>query len=507
MNPNGSFERDLERWLQAEAPARAPEGLHAAVIDLGTPPGRPDLAAPQGAGKRLHAGLWLLDHTTSFGDLAVPAYSARAIPNAQSAPHPFVTQKSLEWTLRVAPSEDEARALADYMPETQHGKLLSNPAAKAVLAGIAAIVVKKMMGGGGRGFLHRRLDVGLVELDRVGERLVPRAGVVAPVPDVAESAYRAIVLGIRDYVGKHAFPGVVIGLSGGIDSGSNHRPHVLLGPGHFVLEHEYVERDIPLHAPPVQILHEPGQIRPGEVVGPHARVEFLQAEINRVRAVLDGGAKSSPIHAVGKDVVVIGGGDTGTDCVGTALRQGCRSLQQIEIMPQPPMDRAGDNPWPEWPKVHKLDYGQEEAAARFGRPADPWRLRAYTVIFEADTRAGRLFDLALIATILASVLVVILDSVGPITARYGTLFDVYSVGRLAEPAAGAAAGGSAPASRRDSGGPALWHWHPPSAPAPGARRAGARADAGFGLSPIQRNRAADGGKIYLADAATRSIWR
>jgi len=74
------------------------------------------------------AGLWLVDHTTSFGDLAVPAYSARVIPNVQSAPHPFVTQKSLEWTLRVAPSEDEARALADYMPETQHGKLLSNPA-------------------------------------------------------------------------------------------------------------------------------------------------------------------------------------------------------------------------------------------------------------------------------------------------------------------------------------------------------------------------------------------
>jgi NAD+ synthase (glutamine-hydrolysing) len=60
--------------------------------------------------------------------------------------------------------------------------------------------------------------VGLVELDRVGERLVPRAGTLAPVPDVAESAYRAIVLGVRDYVGKHDFPGVVIGLSGGIDS-------------------------------------------------------------------------------------------------------------------------------------------------------------------------------------------------------------------------------------------------------------------------------------------------
>jgi glutamate synthase (NADPH/NADH) small chain len=64
--------------------------------------------------------------------------------------------------------------------------------------------------------------------------------------------------------------------------------------------------------------------------------------------------------------VVIGGGDTGTDCVGTAIRQGCRSLLQIEIMPRPPLERAADNPWPEWPKLYKLDYGQEEAAAKFG---------------------------------------------------------------------------------------------------------------------------------------------
>ena len=71
----------------------------------------------------------------------------------------------------------------------------------------------------------------------------------------------------------------------------------------------------------------------------------------------------------GKDVIVIGGGDTGTDCVGTAMRHGCRSLVQLEILPKPPMERAPDNPWPEWPKVYKLDYGQEEAAARFG--ADP----------------------------------------------------------------------------------------------------------------------------------------
>jgi glutamate synthase (NADPH/NADH) small chain len=72
------------------------------------------------------------------------------------------------------------------------------------------------------------------------------------------------------------------------------------------------------------------------------------------------------INAAGKDVIVIGGGDTGTDCVGTSMRHGCRSVTQFEILPKPPMERAPDNPWPEWPKVYKLDYGQAEAKARFG---------------------------------------------------------------------------------------------------------------------------------------------
>jgi len=97
--------------------------------------------------------------------------------------------------------------------------------------------------------------------------------------------------------------------------------------------------------------------------GVHFAMDYLTAS---TRALLNGGADHSPIHARGKDVVVIGGGDTGTDCVGTALRQGCRTLTQVEILARPPVERATDNPWPEWPKVYKLDYGQEEAAAKFG---------------------------------------------------------------------------------------------------------------------------------------------
>jgi glutamate synthase (NADPH/NADH) small chain len=88
------------------------------------------------------------------------------------------------------------------------------------------------------------------------------------------------------------------------------------------------------------------------------------------------------IDATDKDVVVIGGGDTGTDCVGTSMRHGCKSLVQVEIMEKPPLERAANNPWPEWPKTYKLDYGQEEAAAKFG--ADPRIYLTTATKFEAD---------------------------------------------------------------------------------------------------------------------------
>ncbi len=106
--------------------------------------------------------------------------------------------------------------------------------------------------------------------------------------------------------------------------------------------------------------------------GVHLAMDFLTAS---ARSFLDSGfADGKYISAKGKHVVVIGGGDTGTDCVGTSMRHGCKSLVQLEILPRPPDERAADNPWPQWPKVYKLDYGQEEAKAVFGD--DP---RAYAV--------------------------------------------------------------------------------------------------------------------------------
>src|ERR1700733_5430613 len=116
-----------------------------------------------------------------------------------------------------------------------------------------------------------------------------------------------------------------------------------------------------------------------ELNGIHFAMEFLTAN---TKAILDNHKNGNFIDATGKDVVVIGGGDTGTDCVGTSMRHGCKSLVQGEILPKPPLERAKDNPWPEWPKTYKLDYGQEEAAAKFG--ADPRVYLTTATKFEGD---------------------------------------------------------------------------------------------------------------------------
>lgn len=111
------------------------------------------------------------------------------------------------------------------------------------------------------------------------------------------------------------------------------------------------------------------QVEGRSLEGVHFAMDYLSGT---TRALLAGDPDDVAIHARDKDVIVIGGGDTGTDCVATAMRQGCRSLVQFEILPRPPAERAADNPWPEWPKVYRLDYGQEEAAARFGTDPRAW---------------------------------------------------------------------------------------------------------------------------------------
>ena len=98
--------------------------------------------------------------------------------------------------------------------------------------------------------------------------------------------------------------------------------------------------------------------------GIYFAVDFLKAN---TKSLLDSDFEDKKyVDTKGKNVVIIGGGDTGNDCVGTSIRHGCKSVTQIEMMPKAPDTRSASNPWPEWPKICKTDYGQEEAIAVFG---------------------------------------------------------------------------------------------------------------------------------------------
>ena len=114
--------------------------------------------------------------------------------------------------------------------------------------------------------------------------------------------------------------------------------------------------------------------------GIHFAMDYLTLS---TKSLLDSGLKDGKsISAEGRDVIVIGGGDTATDCISTALRQNCRSLVQFDIYPKRPDARSEQNPWPQFPIIHKLEYGQEEAAARFGR--DPRAFSTSAIEFVDD---------------------------------------------------------------------------------------------------------------------------
>lgn len=139
-----------------------------------------------------------------------------------------------------------------------------------------------------------------------------------------------------------------------------------------------------------------------DIKGIYFAVDFLKST---TKALLDNKLKSGFISAKGKDVVIVGGGDTGNDCVGTCIRHGCKSVTQLEMMPKLPDSRADTNPWPQYPRVCKTDYGQEEAIAVFGHdprvycttvksfiPDDSGNIKAVVTVElkpEKDEKTGR----------------------------------------------------------------------------------------------------------------------
>ncbi|MDX1947952.1 MAG: glutamate synthase subunit beta [Pirellulaceae bacterium] len=146
----------------------------------------------------------------------------------------------------------------------------------------------------------------------------------------------------------------------------------------FVTKADVGNKESPHFVDPKQLLAEndaillaTGATRPNDLpipgrglAGIHFAMEFLTAN---TKSLLDSRhADGRYISAKDKDVIVIGGGDTGTDCIGTSMRHGCKSLVNFELLPKPPKDRAPDNPWPTWPRIYRTDYGHQEVAAKFG---------------------------------------------------------------------------------------------------------------------------------------------
>ncbi len=142
-------------------------------------------------------------------------------------------------------------------------------------------------------------------------------------------------------------------------------------------------------------LNAPGR----DAHGVHFAVEFLTAATKQLydhgditsgfeaySAAGKAASKAADITAKGKDVIVIGGGDTGNDCVGTSIRQGAKSVLQLEMMPCPSVSRRDDNPWPQWPLILKTDYGQEEAIAVFGN--DPRVYQTTVKEFKKDKKGN-----------------------------------------------------------------------------------------------------------------------
>lgn len=115
--------------------------------------------------------------------------------------------------------------------------------------------------------------------------------------------------------------------------------------------------------------------------GIYPAMDFLTSN---TKSLLDSGQPDqSDLSAKGKNVIVIGGGDTGTDCIGTSLRQGAKSIINFELMSRPPEDRSDNNPWPEWPVIFRVDYGHEESSQVFGK--DPRHYQLLTKAFIKDT--------------------------------------------------------------------------------------------------------------------------
>ena len=124
------------------------------------------------------------------------------------------------------------------------------------------------------------------------------------------------------------------------------------------------------------------QAKNRDAIGIYPAMEYLTSN---TKSLLDNGyPDESELSAKGKNVIVIGGGDTGTDCIGTSLRQGAKSIINFELMSRPPENRSENNPWPEWPVIYRVDYGHEESSEVFGEDPRHYQLLTKSFIKDSD---------------------------------------------------------------------------------------------------------------------------
>ncbi len=157
----------------------------------------------------------------------------------------------------------------------------------------------------------------------------------------------------------------------GVDVGKNVTAKELLKEYDAVLLCCGAKEARSIKVPVMTLKGEPAEIEAAQVKGMMFAVDFLKSTTRALLSSADRSAEALKkqggfVSAEGRHVVVVGGGDTGNDCIGTVIRHGCKSVTAIEMMPKPPEERREDNPWPQWPKVLKTDYGHEEAAALSG---------------------------------------------------------------------------------------------------------------------------------------------
>ena len=194
--------------------------------------------------------------------------------------------------------------------------------------------------------------------------------------------------GIRFVTGAHITSQQGTAQQGTAQQGTSPQGGTSIPAARLRAEHDAVVLAVGATAP--RRLSVPGEDLPGAVRAMDFLTAAIESQLDHSKVL------EASLDARGKRVVVIGGGDTGTDCVATALRQGAAHVVQLQHNPQPPEARGPDNPWPQWPRIHRMEYGHEEAAALFGGDPRAFEVQTTALLAGDDGRVRALATVGIV---------------------------------------------------------------------------------------------------------------